>query len=117
MINNISAPNKDGMHMTIGEYDTTKNKIRLYWSRARVDRAAAAQLSMEKQTNKNAEIGDMPFIVHYPDFTIPEGAVSIELIDKDFDNRYECSLETFLKFKSSDNSGYLVNLKDFKRTR
>ena len=117
MINNISAPNKDGMHMTIGEYDTTKQKIRLYWAKAKVDRAASAQLSVDRVANPKAEIADMPFTVLYPNFKMPEGVQSVELIDKDFDNRYVCDIATFMKFKLEDDKGYSVNLKDFKRTR
>lgn len=119
MINNISFRNKDGYLMTVGEFDTEKKNMRLYWAKSRADVAAAAELSAKRKEMNDMTLGlnNVPLRTKYPDLVIPEGVNTVEFIDKDYDIRYVCGIEQFKKCFNPETKTYEVNLRDFKKTR
>lgn len=81
MINIIKAANSHGISNTVGEYDTVKNRLRLFYARSRMRRPTELE-------------------VH--DVEVPAEAKNIELVDLDTDQRFIAELEDFASAPRSD---------------
>lgn len=87
MINNINAVNNYGISVSVGEYDTIKEKLRLYYSKSRMKKLDEIEVY---------------------DVEIPEGAKNVELVDLDTDVRYIAEVEDF---KNADKLDGKVTIK------
>ena len=122
MITNISSPNKDGIRMSIGEYDLTKRSLRLWYSKGRLDSAMKLKHG-SGQHNESFDglptevkvSGPLPQVLSIKVFDIPEDAVEVVFIDKDFDNRFVSTADALRASLVGDS--YEVDLATLKRIR
>ena len=124
MITNISALNKDGIRMSIAEYDLTKHQLRVSYSKSRLDMEMKAAQVESRQTTQSDEIrlvntepAPLGQILTIKYFDIPEDAEEVLFIDREFDNRYQSNAKDFRGMYSKEHNAYKVDLTKLKRLR
>lgn len=124
MITNISALNKDGIRMSIAEYDLTKHQLRVSYSKSRLDMEMKAAQVESRQTTQSDEIrlvntepAPLGQILTIKYFDIPEDAEEVLFIDREFDNRYQSDATAFRAMYSKEHNAYKVDLTKLKRLR
>lgn len=95
MIHIIKAPNAHGISNTIGEHDTIKNRLRMFYARSRMRR---------------------PMEIEVYDVDIPEGVNNVELVDLDTDHRFVAELDYFAEAPRVDGK-VTLNVEDLTKIR
>jgi hypothetical protein len=124
MITNISAVNKDGIRMSIAEYDLQKKLLRVSYSKSRLDMNMKAAQIQENTVTASDTINLNPQekkplgqVLQVKYFEIPEDAETVIFVDREFDNRYQTDAKTFRESYDANLNMFKVDLNTLKRTR